>query len=105
MSYELRESGKPPKYNVLLNEPPNGNNPLKRKRIVWQILMKLFNILDEIFPSFNLARISLCKICTCKRAYWSSSIISGNWIVEIKWSRRTLEREEQVLFSKKISFL
>jgi hypothetical protein len=31
MSYELRESGKPPKYNVLLNEPPNGNNPLKNK--------------------------------------------------------------------------
>jgi hypothetical protein len=58
--------------------------------------MKLFNILDEIFPS-------LCKICTCKRAYWSSSIISGNWIVEIKWSRRTLERKKQVLFSKKIS--
>jgi hypothetical protein len=68
--------------------------------------IQLLNLLDEIFPSFNLARISLCKICTCKREYVSSSIISGNWIVEIKWSRRTLQKKkEKIFFSEKKSYV
>jgi len=27
MTYDWNDSGKPPRYNVLLNELPNGNNP------------------------------------------------------------------------------
>jgi len=42
-SYERRESGKPPKYNVLLNELPNGNNPLKIKTKIF-FFKKIFSI-------------------------------------------------------------
>ena len=68
MTYDWNDSGKPPRYNVLLNELPNGNNPSLNYENKMISKDKKKTLLEEIFPSFNLARISLCRICTCKRA-------------------------------------